>query len=72
MTFQFERNPDFLYRIFVIPSIIIVILAYLTFWIDSSKAAARVIFIVTIILKAIALMTSSKGYIPPVNDTTWI
>jgi hypothetical protein len=62
----------FLSRIFVVPSIILVVLAYLTFWIDSSKPSARVIFSVTLILKAIALMTSTRDYIPLVNQPTWL
>jgi hypothetical protein len=72
MTFSFERDPDFLYRLFVVPSIILVVLAYLTFWIDSSKAPSRVIFSVVLILKAIALMTSTSNYIPMVKQRTWL
>lgn len=64
--FDFYRTPDFLMKIFVFPSIIFVILAYFTFWIDSSKAPARVIFAITNILNAISLLVSTNNYIPQV------
>lgn len=62
--FDFERYPEFMQKIFVFPSIIFVVLAYLTFWIDSNKAPARVIFAITNILNAISLLVETNNYIP--------
>lgn len=70
--FDFQRSPDFLQKIFMFPSIIFVILAYFTFWIDSEKAPARVIFAVTNILNAISLLVSTNKYIPQVQSKTWL
>ncbi len=70
--FMFSRDPAFLQQIFVIPSIILVILAYATFWIDSDKASARVIFAITNILNAISLLVSTNTYIPQVPYKTWL
>eukprot|EP00347_Sterkiella_histriomuscorum_P001850 403370439 len=70
--FEFERAPEFMQKIFVFPSIIFVILAYLTFWIDSRKAPARVIFSITNILNAISLLVSTNNYVPQVQNKTWL
>lgn len=64
INFEFSRDPSFLEKIFVFPSIIFVVLAYFTFWIDSNKAPARVIFAITNILNAISLLVSTNKYIP--------
>lgn len=66
MIFVFARDPQFLTKMFISPSIIFVVLAYVTFWIDSRKAPARVIFVITNILNAISLLVSSNSYIPQV------
>lgn len=70
--FDFQRSPDFLQKIFMFPSIIFVVLAYFTFWIDAEKASARVIFAVTNILNAISLLVSTNKYIPQVQQKTWL
>ena len=70
--FNFSRDAAFLQQIFVVPSIILVILAYTTFWIDSEKASARVIFAITNILNAISLLVSTNDYIPQVPYKTWL
>ncbi len=72
MVFRFQRDSQFLTKIFVGPSIIFVVLAYITFWIDSRKAPARVIFIITNILNAISLLVSTNSYIPDVPHKTWL
>lgn len=72
MTFFFARDPQFLTKIFISPSIIFVVLAYITFWIDSRKAPARVIFVITNILNAISLLVSTNSYIPAVPIKTWL
>lgn len=66
MVFDFQREPSFLYKIFVTPSIIFVVLAYMTFWIDHKKAPARVIFCITNILNSISLLSATNNYIPEV------
>lgn len=48
--FNFNRSPDHFNKIFIMPSIILVVFAYITFWIDYKKAAERTIFIVINIL----------------------
>jgi hypothetical protein len=49
---------------FVYPSIIFVILAYTSFFIDKNGAPARIIVIITNILNAISLMVSTIDYLP--------
>jgi hypothetical protein len=51
-------------KIFVAPSIIFVILAYTSFFIDKNAAPARVILVITNIMNPIALIISSTKYIP--------
>lgn len=72
INFNFSRNPGFFNQIFVVPSIIFVVLAYATFWIDSQKASARVIFAITNILNAIYLLVGTNDYIPQVPYQTWL
>lgn len=54
------------------PSIIFVVLAYTTFWIDSRKASARVIFSTTNVMNSISLVSSTTSYIPAVPIKTWL
>lgn len=72
LSFSFARDPTFLTKIFVYPSIIFVILAYTTFWIDSRKASARVIFSTTNVMNSISLVSSTTSYIPQVPIRTWL
>lgn len=64
MSVKFNRFPNFYTKIFIIPSIILIILSYMTFWIDPNKAPARVILAITNINSAIALLISTNDYIP--------
>jgi hypothetical protein len=52
MEIKFKRSQTFYSKIFFTPSIIMVILAYITFWIDPKRAPARVIFAIVNIIKA--------------------
>lgn len=71
-SFKFQRDPYNLAKIFVNPSIIFVILAYTSFWIDKNEAAARVSLVITNILNAISLIVSTSSYIPNVPYKTWL
>ena len=59
-------------KIFVAPSIIFVVLAYCSFWIDKNMAPARVTLVITNILNAISLLVSTNTYIPNVPYKTWL
>eukprot|EP00347_Sterkiella_histriomuscorum_P017150 403350477 len=72
MSIIFKRSPNFYTKIFITPSIILIILAYITFWIDSKKAPARVILTITNINSAISLLISTNNYIPQVPHETWL
>jgi multisubunit Na+/H+ antiporter MnhC subunit len=72
MLITFSRSHNFYTKIFIIPSIILVILAYITFWINSKKAPARVILGITNINSAISLLISTNNYIPQVPYSTWL
>lgn len=71
-SFSFKRDSYFLGKLFINPSIIFVILAYSSFWIDKNEAAARVSLVITNILNAISLIVSTNGYIPNVPYKTWL
>lgn len=71
-SFKFKRDPYFLGKLFVNPSIIFVVLAYTSFWIDKNEAAARVSLVITNILNAISLIVSTSSYIPNVPYKTWL
>jgi hypothetical protein len=64
MRFEFSRSPDFFTKVFIVPSIIFVVLAYITFWISQNHAPARVIFSITNILNAISLLVSTEKKVP--------
>ena len=59
-------------KLFVSPSIIFVILAYSSFWIDKNGAPARVSLVITNILNTISLLVSTNSYIPNVPYKTWL
>ena len=56
MHYSLARNPNYYEKLFVIPSIIFVVLAYITFWISKDNPAARVLFSITNILNAISFL----------------
>jgi hypothetical protein len=59
-------------KLFISPSVIFVILAYTSFWIDKNGAPARVTLVITNILNAISLLLSTNSYIPNVPYKTWL
>lgn len=70
--FKLKRQPLFLSKLFVYPSIIFVILAYTSFFIDKNGAPARITVIITNILNNITLMVSTLDYLPIVPYETWL
>ncbi len=59
-------------KLFVLPSVLFVVLAYTSFWIDKNVAPARVTLVITNILNAISLLVSTNSYIPNVPYKTWL
>jgi len=70
--FELKRQPLFLSKLFVYPSIIFVIMAYTSFFIDKHGAPARITVTITNILNAISLMVSTLSYLPIVPYQTWL
>ncbi|CDW81147.1 gamma-aminobutyric acid receptor subunit rho-3-like [Stylonychia lemnae] len=71
---QFSKTQTFFQKIFIIPSIILVVLAYITFWIDPKRAPARVIFVhfeLRIIINTTSFLASTTTKIPQVAEETW-
>ncbi len=71
-SFQLNRQPDFMSKIFVYPTIIFVILAYTSFFIDKNGAPARVTVVITNIFNTVSLLVSTMDYIPLVSYPTWL
>jgi len=71
-TFHFHRVKQFLMKLFIVPSILFVILAYCSFYINKMVAPARVTLCVTNILNAISLLGNSQKYIPDVPYGAWL
>ena len=72
MYFDFTRRIGFLSKTYVGTSIILVILSYITFWIDKNRAPARTAFCVTNFLNAVYLQIQSNNSIPTVPYLTWL
>ena len=71
-SFTFIRKSKFLLKSFVLPSVIFVVLAYASFFIDKAAAPARVTLSINNILNAIYLLGSTEKYIPNVPYSTWL
>ena len=59
-------------KIFVYPTIIFVIRAYTSFFIDKYGAPARVTVVITNIFNTVSLLVSTMDYIPLVSYPTWL
>jgi hypothetical protein len=71
-SFQLNRQPSFMEKMFVYPTIIFVILAYTSFFIDKNGAPARVTVVITNIFNTVSLLVSTIDYIPLVSYSTWL
>lgn len=72
MHYAFTRNPHYYTKIFIIPSIIFVVLAYITFWISKDNPAARVLFSITNILNAISSLIQANIVVPKAPEYIWL
>lgn len=70
--FLLNRQPNFIEKMFVYPTIIFVILAYTSFFIDKNGAPARVTVVITNIFNTVSLLVSTIDYIPLVPYSTWL
>jgi hypothetical protein len=70
--FKISRNEYFFISYYVVPSILFVVVSYMSFWINKEAVPARVTLAILTILIAINFQTSIHKYIPSISYTTWI
>ena len=66
------RNPLFFIMQFIIPSMLFVVLSYLSYWVDKAAAPARVGLSITAILISISHDNAMTKYSPAVRYSTWM
>jgi hypothetical protein len=67
-----KRNPRFYMTYYIVPSVLFVVIAYCSFWIDQNAAAARCALSITTILITIQFSNGLNNILPPIDYSVWI
>lgn len=66
------RNPSFYGRYFILPMVLVVLTAYLSFWISRAAAPARVAMVVITLLALSGMMNSTFAFLPKLVGFVWL
>jgi len=67
-----KRDSYFYMSYYVVPSVIFIIVAYSSFWVDANAAPARCGLSITIILITINFQTQLSTVLPPIDSGIWL
>ena len=66
------RNPSFYGRYFILPMVLVVLTAYLSFWISRAAAPARTGMVVITFLALTGMMNSTFAFLPKLVGFVWL
>jgi len=67
-----KRDPFFFMIYYVIPSVLFVICAYCSFWVDPAQPPARCGLAITTILITINFTNGITNILPPIDQSIWL
>ncbi|KAG9431422.1 ligand-gated chloride channel 3 isoform X1 [Apis mellifera carnica] len=71
LSFKLQRNIGYFVFQTYLPSILIVMLSWVSFWINHEATSARVALGITTVLTMTTISTGVRSSLPPVNYTYW-
>ena len=66
------RDPSFYGRYFILPVVLVILTAYLSFWVSRAAAPARVAMVVITLLALLGIINSTFALLPKLKGFVWL